>query len=61
MRKEPPNEAKPPEEERGLVCTRCGCRHFWVVYTRPASRQRIMRMRECRNCGRRVPTYEEAC
>lgn len=47
-------------EKRGLECPSCGCGHFHVVYTRRASRQRIMRRRECRNCGRRITTYEYA-
>lgn len=43
---------------RGLECRHCGCQHFYVLYTRPASGDRIMRRRECRNCGRRITTYE---
>jgi hypothetical protein len=41
----------------GLACRKCGCRHFKVVYTRPAPGA-IRRLRECRNCGRRVVTTE---
>ena len=48
------------EEKRGLQCPRCGCRHFHVVYTRPASGGRVMRRRECRHCGRRITTYEQS-
>lgn len=44
--------------DKGLACPRCGCRHLFVVYTRPADARRIMRRRECRHCGRRVVTYE---
>jgi len=47
-----------PEERRGLVCPKCGCGHFFVVYTRRATGCKIMRNRECRHCGRRVITYE---
>jgi len=43
----------------GLVCRTCGCRHFHVLYTRRASRGRLMRRRECRHCGRRVTTSEQ--
>ena len=44
----------------GLVCRGCGCRHFHVVYTRKAPGNRIMRLRECRHCGKRVQTWESA-
>ena len=49
------DDAKP----RGIECPKCGCRHFHVVYTRrgPA---RVLRRRECRNCGRRITTCERA-
>jgi len=54
-----PTMAKPdPEEQRGLACPKCGCNHFFVVYTRPARDGKIVRSRECRHCGRRVITYE---
>jgi len=46
-----------PPAEPGLVCPRCGCRHFAVVYTRPAPRA-ICRRRECRHCGFRILTRE---
>jgi len=45
-------------DQRGLVCPKCGCKHFYVVYTRPTWGGRIMRRRECRNCGRRIVTSE---
>lgn len=45
--------------QRGLVCTKCGCRHFHVLYTRPVVNGRILRRRECRHCGYRVTTYEK--
>jgi len=43
---------------RGLSCPKCGCGHFLVVYTRPSRGSKIMRRRECRNCGRRITTFE---
>ena len=46
-------------EQKGLVCARCGCRHFEVVYTRPAADNRIMRRRACRHCGKRITTFEQ--
>jgi len=45
-------------ETPGLVCTECGCRHFWVIYTRTAPDGRVIRRRECRHCGRRITTVE---
>jgi len=47
-----------PETQRGIVCPKCGCRHFHVVYIRPVTPNRIRRRRECRHCGRRITTYE---
>ena len=47
-----------PEEKRGLECRSCGCRHFRVVYTRPAWGGRLVRRRECRHCGKRMTTWE---
>ena len=46
------------EEDKGLVCAECGCRDFFVVYTRPATRGRIVRRRQCRHCGKRISTTE---
>jgi len=43
----------------GLTCRNCGCRHFYVVYTRRAPRAKLIRRRECRNCGRRMTTVEQ--
>jgi transcriptional regulator NrdR family protein len=48
---------KPAAEPKGVVCPNCGCRHFYVVYTRPRA-EKIVRRKECRHCGRRVMTYE---
>ena len=45
---------------RGLECSKCGCQHFFVIYVRAASGHRIMRRRECRHCGKRITTYEQA-
>lgn len=55
--REDQTESKP--EDRGLVCTRCGCRHFFVVYTMPARDGSIRRLKECRNCGQRLRTREK--
>jgi len=48
--------AETPQPE-GLECPACGCRHLPVLYTRRHPR-RIKRVRECRNCGRRVTSFE---
>jgi len=58
MNLRPPEPAEKPEEQRGLVCPKCGCEHFRVIYTRRTWGGKIMRSRECRHCGRRVITYE---
>ncbi len=47
------------KDQRGLACRQCGCRHLIVIYTRPASGGRLVRRRECRNCGKRFTTYEK--
>lgn len=48
------------EDSRGLECRHCSCRHFRVLYTRAKQRNRIMRRREYRHCGRRMTTWEKA-
>jgi hypothetical protein len=47
-------------DKRGLECRYCGCKHFRVIYTRPAWGGRLLRRRECRNCGKRLTTWEHA-
>jgi len=54
---EPITPGVAPDAE-GIVCRRCGCGHFRVLYTRPATRGGIRRRRECRHCGTRVTTIE---
>lgn len=58
MKTTPPPSAQAQAEPRGLVCPRCGYRHFQVIYTRPAWGGRILRRRECRSCGQRTLTSE---
>jgi len=48
------------KQDYGLECRDCGCKHFRVIYTRPYYGGRIMRRRECRNCGKRMTTWEKA-
>ena len=45
-------------DQHGLVCPSCGCRHFEVLYTRPAYGGKLLRRRACRHCGRRITTSE---
>jgi len=52
--------ARRHDDRRGLVCPKCGCKRFYVVYTRPTWGGRIMRRRECRHCGRRITTFEQS-
>jgi hypothetical protein len=51
---------EPKDSGKGIRCRGCGCRHFAVVKTRRAPRDRVMRTRECRNCGQHLVTYEAA-
>lgn len=56
----PEQEAKTDErteDEAGLICLDCACRHFFTIDVRPC-RRGIRRRRECRNCGKRVTTTE---
>lgn len=46
-------------DRRGLVCPKCGCSHLPVLYTRH-KRDHVLRVRLCRDCGRRVITRERA-
>ncbi len=48
------------DDDRGLRCRHCGCRHFYVIYTRPYRGGQLVRRRECRACGNRITTREHA-
>lgn len=52
--------SEPAAEGKGIRCRGCGCRHFFVIKTRRAPKNRVMRTRECRNCGQHLVTYEAA-
>lgn len=41
----------------GIACPRCGCCHQAVLYVRRQP-SRVIRVRECRNCLRRIRTVE---
>lgn len=45
------------DKVQGLICPRCGCRHFYVTHTERVG-TRIRRRRVCRHCGRRIITWE---
>jgi len=51
-------EKQPDSELRGLRCRSCGGQRFRVVYTRRAWGRKVVRRRECRQCGERVTTWE---
>ena len=48
---------EPEEELRGITCPGCGCSDLRVLYTRYRP-QRIVRVRRCQKCKRRVITNE---
>lgn len=45
-------------EKLGLVCRRCACQHFKVIYLKRLPNGAIVRRRECRHCGTRMTTRE---
>lgn len=49
---------QPDGQKLGLVCPRCGCQHFRVVYLKRLPGGVLRRRRECRYCGRRMTTRE---
>jgi transcriptional regulator NrdR family protein len=54
----PPPDTVKPAEPRGLICPKCGCTQFDVIYTRARWGGKVVRRRECRHCGRRITTTE---
>jgi hypothetical protein len=51
----PDDENDPPV---GVRCPSCSCAHAPVYYTREKLGH-VVRVRECRNCGRRFTTREQ--
>ena len=47
-----------PDAHVGLVCPKCGCRHFFTVYTRRRN-DGIVRRKRCRYCGTTITTREK--
>jgi transcription repressor NrdR-like protein len=43
-----------------IRCARCWCRDLRVIYTRRMLNGSIRRLRECRHCGKRMTTTEQA-
>jgi hypothetical protein len=56
--KNKPYETKQPAPQ-SIVCRDCGCGHFYTLYTRHKPGY-ILRMKQCRYCGRRIHTREVA-
>ena len=48
------------KDGRGVVCAKCGCRHFEVRNTEPILGDKIRRYRVCRHCGKVITTIETA-
>ncbi|GIW56314.1 MAG: hypothetical protein KatS3mg082_2718 [Nitrospiraceae bacterium] len=48
------------QDNRGIRCLRCGCRHFKTTHTEPLRDGRIRRRKVCRHCGRKIVTFESA-
>ena len=46
------------DKEKGLCCTRCGCRHFLVRNTKNHADE-VWRYRVCRHCGLVKRTVEK--
>jgi transcriptional regulator NrdR family protein len=44
----------------GLSCSKCSHSKLRVVYTRPGPDGKVVRRRECCQCGTRVTTWERA-
>lgn len=58
-RRPEPVPAVPSTPPDRLRCSKCGCGHLPVVYTRHVGGA-IRRLRECRACGHRFQTRERA-
>ena len=45
-------------DDRGIACPQCGCRHFYTTNTEPLRDGSIRRRKVCRHCGRKIVTHE---
>jgi hypothetical protein len=52
------NKSKEQLPDVGIRCPSCGCRHFFTTHTEPLRNDRVRRRKSCRNCGRKVVTFE---
>jgi len=50
--------ARQGQDDEGIKCPNCECRHCPVVKTKPWHNKTRMRQRVCRHCGRRFSTRE---
>lgn len=48
------------ENDIGIRCPKCACRHLEVSYGRPKLGRSYVRKKQCRNCGCIVLTRETA-
>lgn len=48
------------DASRGVRCRECGCADFYVRETERKKDGTIRRRRQCRNCGKRLTTQENA-
>jgi transcriptional regulator NrdR family protein len=46
------------DDNRGIRCPQCGCRHFYTTNTEPLRDGRVRRRKVCRYCGRKIVTFE---
>lgn len=53
------NQAGGEGDPKRLRCRKCGCEHLPVLYTRHV-KGAVVRVRECRHCGTRLRTREQA-
>jgi transcriptional regulator NrdR family protein len=52
------NQVGEKNDNRGICCPRCGCRHFYTTHTEPLRDGRVRRRKVCRHCGRKMLTFE---
>jgi transcriptional regulator NrdR family protein len=52
------SRTNPPSVRIGIRCPACGNGRFRTTHTEPLPTGRIRRRKTCRDCGRRVLTFE---
>lgn len=53
-------ESPQPVEPKGIACPKCGCRDLRVFQTRKHAGGKVVRIRLCRYCQRKIITTERA-